>query len=95
LFIESLFLSLLRYNLSKLAVLLASQRSLSLASSLVASLIHPSTASLALQGLVRAFLACKMCWVTSDRSALVLGKVDRAKDARKRTKDVRDTKTKE
>jgi hypothetical protein len=25
----------------------------------------------------------------------VLGKVDRAKDARKRTKDVRDTKTKE
>jgi hypothetical protein len=28
-------------------------------------------------------------------AARVLGKVDRAKDARKRTKDVRDTKTKE
>jgi hypothetical protein len=33
--------------------------------------------------------------LTSTLPSRLLGKVDRAKDARKRTKDVRDTKTKE
>jgi len=69
-FIESLFLSLLRYNLSKIAVVLASRRSLSLASSLASLPYTQSTASLTLQSPVRAFLACMMCWVTSDRSAI-------------------------
>jgi hypothetical protein len=70
-FIESLFLSLLRYNLSTiLAVVLASRRSLSLASSLASLPYTQSTASLTLQSPVRAFLARMMCWVTSDRSAI-------------------------
>jgi hypothetical protein len=69
-FIESLFLSLLRYNLSKIAVVLASRRSLSLASSLASLPYTQSTASLTLQSPVRAFLARMMCWVTSDRSAI-------------------------
>jgi len=68
--IESLFLSLLRYNLSKIAVVLASRRSLSLASSLASLPYTQSTASLTLQSPVRAFLARMMCWVTSDRSAI-------------------------